>query len=175
MARSQPGVSLMTHSLTLTNQHAFLAQQRGTELARLFATLPAGQPPEGALRGKLMAVRGLDRLPRGLAGLLYRLLALPLNPWRGKRFASTQGSNLWFALGGLRFAHFSIEQRPGSDGNACHWLDYSLASNPGLLRPIRGEARQMQPGLWLCRMQWQREDGLVPVLWFTLQGDTDAH
>lgn len=165
----------MTDSLTLTNQHAFLAQQRGTELARLFATLPAGQPPEGALQGKLMAVRGLERMPRGLASLLYRLLALPINPWRGKCFSATQGSNLWFALGGLRFAHFSIDLRPGSDGNESYWLDYCLDSNPRLLRRIRGEARQMQAGLWLCRMHWQGDNGLVPVLWFTLQGDSDAH
>lgn len=165
----------MTDTLTLANQQAFLAQQRGTELARLYATLPAGPAPLGALRGQLMAIRGVDRLPRPLAGLLYRLLALPLNPWRGKYLEPHTGSNLWLAGDRLRFGHFSVTQQAGGDGYPCHWLDYNNVTNPRLLRAIRGEARQLQPGLWLCRMQWQTRDGLAALLWFTLQDANHAH
>lgn len=144
------------------------------ELAELMATLapPAGEPA-GAWHGTLMAISGLQHLPRPLRGLLSRLLDTPVNPWRGKTFAERSGSNLWLPGFGARFAHYRIERRDSPvDGQPVIWLDYDVAENPRWLRGIRGEARQLHDGVLLCRMNWQTRDGLVPLLYFTLTEQT---
>lgn len=152
----------------------FLRRFRSAELAALFYDLNAGPLPRGRLRGQLMAVTGLDFLPRSLSAVLYGLLALPLNPWRGKLFDEDHGSNLWFGLRGLRFGHYRIRQAPGADGQASVWLDYDQPENPAWLRGIRGEARELAAGRWLCRMHWQSGQQLSPLLWFTLSGAAHA-
>jgi hypothetical protein len=55
-----------------------------------------GAPPSGDLRGRCVALAGVQRLPRALrvpvARVLERLLA---TLWRGKRFEGDAGVNLW--------------------------------------------------------------------------------
>ena len=147
-----------------------LRDWRQTELAELFSSLPAGTAPRGHLEGSLFALRGTHGLPAPLKRLLAALLATPLNPWRGKAFANNSGSNQWLWLRGPGFGHFLCSEQAGPDGGSSHWLDYNVGRNPSLLRNIRGEARQLQDGAWLCRMLWQRRDGdLSTLLWFVLR------
>lgn len=147
-----------------------LSDWRDQELAKLFATLPAGSAPSGHLRGKLFALRGLGFLPRPLARAVYSLLSTPINPWRGKSFSDNQGSNHLLWLKGPALGHYRISQQNGADGQPSLWLDYNIERNPALLRRIRGEARQLRHDQWLCRMLWQTNNGQITLLWFTLQG-----
>lgn len=150
---------------------ADLLRQRQPELDDLFALLPPVTPAEadGHWQGTLMALRGLDRLPRPLARGLYRLLALPLNPWRGKSFAQAEGANRWLGLPGLAWGRFRIEATDSAvDGRPTLLLDYDVPDNPALLRGIRGEARRLGDGVLLARMNWQGRHGLQRVLYFTL-------
>lgn len=140
------------------------------ELAQLMATLaPPTAAPAGSWHGTLMAIGGLQRLPRFLRTAINLLLDTPVNPWRGKTFAADTGSNLWLPGFGARFAHYRIEHRDSPvDDQPVVWLDYDVPENPRWLRPIRGEARQLRTGQLLCRMNWQTGKGLVPLLYFTL-------
>lgn len=150
---------------------ADLLRQRQPELDQLFALLPAPTPAQadGHWHGALLAVRGLGWLPRPLAGGLYRLLALPLNPWRGKSFGDDGGANRWFTAHGAAFGRFRMQAATSAvDGQPVLLLDYDVPENPGLLRRIRGEARVLGDGLLLARMNWQGDAGLHRVLYFTL-------
>lgn len=147
-----------------------LSDWRDQELVELFATLPAGAAPSGHLRGQLFAVRGLNALPRSLCRGLYALLSTPINPWRGKSFSNNRGSNHLLWRNGPALGHYQISQQNGADGQPSLWLDYNVASNPSLLRRIRGEARHLGNGQWLCRMLWQTDHSQTTLLWFTLQG-----
>ena len=153
-----------------THAHTDLIDWHDGELAELFSTLPTGELPTGHLHGRLFAVRGLGALPRPLARLIYRLLSTPINPWRGKSFRAGQGSNHLLWLHGPALGHYRIGKQLGSDGQPSLWLDYNIDRNPSLLRHVRGEARQLRQGQWLCRMLWQNNRGQTTLLWFTLQG-----
>lgn len=153
-----------------TNAHTHLNDWRDAELAELFSTLPAGEAPSGYLHGRLFAVRGLGALPRPLARAIYKLLSTPINPWRGKSFHGDHGSNHLLWLHGPALGHYMIGKQNGMDGQPSLWLDYNVDRNPSLLRAIRGEARQLRQGQWLCRMLWQNDRGQTTLLWFILQG-----
>lgn len=150
---------------------AELLRNRQAELDALFTLLPAPDAGsvDGTWRGTLMAISGLGWLPRGVAAGLYRLLALPINPWRGKGFDHGTGANRWFRLPGAAFGDYrvSIATSP-VDGNPVAWLDYNVPENIAPLRGIRGEARVLGDNLLLCRMNWQGKAGLHRVLYFTL-------
>jgi hypothetical protein len=148
---------------------AELLRHRQQELDALFALLPAPDAVEGVWRGTLMAITGLQWLPRGVASSLYRLLALPLNPWRGKDFAGNGGANRWFGIPGTGFGAYRVRSTHSPvDGKPVMWLDYNLPANLPPLRGIRGEARELGDNLLLCRMNWQGSAGLHRVLYFTL-------
>lgn len=160
----------MANTTAGTLQWQRLQRWRGDELATLFTTLDPGPAPAGRLRGRLLAIRGTDALPGPLKGALYSVLGLALNPWRGKYFAADHGSNVWGCLNGPRFGHYSTRLCEGADGEPSLWLDYNLPGNPALLRAIRGEARQLHNGSWLCCMHWQGQQLHRAILWFTLEG-----
>lgn len=147
----------------------FLARHRQDELDALFATLPAARQGElqGRYQGTLLGIRGLGGLPAGLKALLYRLLATGLNPWRGKCFDNSTGANLW-GLGPLRGAWGQYRLEDLTD-HAVLGLDYNVDSNPALLRPILGEVRHFQAGLYLARMRYRTRRGTRTLLYFTLQ------
>jgi hypothetical protein len=150
---------------------ADLLRQRQSELDALFALLPAPTPAraEGVWHGTLMALRGLDRLPRPLVQGLYRLLAAPLNPWRGKSLGGDTGANRWFSVDGAAFGRFRIRPAQSAvDGLPVLLLDYDVPENPALLRAIRGEARRLNEITLLARMNWQGRSGVQRVLYFTL-------
>ena len=113
-----------------------LSRCRSAELAELFSTLSARPAPKGYLHGRLMAITGLNGLPRSLAQGLYLLLRLPINPWRGKSFHQGEGFNRWLTLRGPAFGAYRVEDRTGADGNPSLWLNYDVPANPALLRRI---------------------------------------
>tara|TARA_R110002073_G_scaffold84612_3_gene201558 strand:+ start:13013 stop:13501 length:489 start_codon:yes stop_codon:yes gene_type:complete len=157
----------MNHSTTYPSTRTLL-DWRHHELEELFSTLTPGDLPSGNLRGTLFGIAGLQRLPRILNRIVLILLSTPINPWRGKSFNAGHGSNLWLFLRGPRFGHYRIGANIGPDGGQSHWLDYNVDSNIAPLKPIRGEARQLASGQWLCRMLWQGKKGAGTLLWFTL-------
>ncbi len=146
-----------------------------------------GRPPssvralDGAPKGRMLAVRGLDRSP--LAGPLRRFAGSGAFVWDGKTFASTSeragtGINrvqIPWALGRQRL--FAFETRLGPslvDGRDSFILDYDLPDNPGWIRKVHDEIREVSPGLYLGPAMWK---GAAPrqattVLWFAL--DTGA-
>ena len=145
-----------------------LQSWRDQELQELFATLASAPEIGGYWTGRVFAVRGLGWLPRPLASGVYALFSTPLNPWRGKSFDHDAGSNQWIRLKGFAFGHYLIKQQAGIDGQPSLWLNYDVANNPALLRPVRGEARLLQEDVLLCRMLWQGKQDLTTLLWFTL-------
>lgn len=155
-----------------------LLRERQAELDELFALLPAPSPAEatGTWKGRLLALRGLDWLPRPLAAGLYRALALPLNPWQGKHLGEARGSNRWLRPDGIDFGHFRIRTGVSAvDGLPVLHLDYDLPENPALLRGIRGEARRLDDQRLLARMNWKGRGGLHRVLYFTLEPAGHGH
>ncbi len=150
-----------------------LARLARTDLDRLFATLPAAalDQVQGHLRGSLMGVSGIDRLPLGLRTGLYALLRTPLNVWRGKRFEGTRGVNVWgVGDGQLSFAAFTTKVALALDGSGlCVQLDYDVPENPLVLRGIVGEVRSLGPGLFLARMNYRVGSGRTCVLYFSME------
>lgn len=164
-----PSTAKPTQAQRARNQS--LGYWHANELADLFATLQSAPALMGNWYGRLFSITGFDRLPRPIAAALYTLLATPLNPWRGKSFNGTQGSNQWLRVKGLSFGSYQLSEQPGPDGKMSLWLNYDCESNPRLLRSIRGEARHLQDGQLLCRMLWHTKDQYSTLLWFTLSGD----
>ncbi len=160
---------MTTHLSLPPARPAELLRSRQHELDALFELLPVPAHADGVWRGTLMAIRGLDWLPRPVANLLYRVLALPIDPWRGKSFADGRGANRWFTLPGAAFGVYTVRVKDSPvDGKPSVWLDYNLQENLAPLRGIRGEARALGDDLLLCRMNWQGSNTLHRVLYFTL-------
>lgn len=151
------------------NQRALLFRLKQAELDSLYETLEPVRIStlNGAFRGRVMGMSGIDRLPRPLRVMLYHIFQSPLNPWRGKYFASGAGSNLWLALNGqVRFAHYVVDSDPHT---GIEFLNYNIAQNWQPLRGIRGEARQLDASTVLARMHYQTAQRSVRVLYFTLE------
>ncbi len=142
-----------------------------SELDQLFDTLPTVNMSglNGTFRGRLMGVSGVNALPRFVRGFVYLLLLTPLNPWRGKTFATGVGSNVWLSLKGqVRFAHYKVGK---DESTGIEFLNYDVDANWKPLRGIRGEARQLNGHLVLARMNYQTSRKTVRVLYFTLETD----
>jgi hypothetical protein len=136
------------------------------------AALPRLDRIAGDLRGRMLAVpalpRAITRLPRAWA----RSGAFP---WRGKSFAPKgeargEGVNrvVFDRVRLFRFETFTGPSR--HDGAPAIQLDYDHAGNPGFIRRIEDEIREVAPGLYLGQA-WLR---LSPaskkfVLWFALE------
>lgn len=152
---------------------ASLARLDRAALEALFATLPA--PPiesiRGHLRGRLLGILGFDLLPAPVRAFVSRLLWTPLNPWRTKSFEGGRGANWWgVGQGRIAFARYRVEAREALDGTGpVLALDYDIPENLAPLRPIRGEARALGPGLYLARMTYGRDPRPRCLLYFTLE------
>lgn len=145
------------------------------ELERLYASasVPEIEDVAGALRGRLLAVRGL---PAAIARPLRRWASSSRFPWRGKTFrpidpARGRGKNRVvsdrFEL--YPFVTFIGKSNAG-DFDALH-LDYDLPENPFFIRPIRDEIRELSPGLWLGQAYLALSSGMRLVLYFGLSRD----
>lgn len=167
-----------SHSASLYQAHvSSLLDHSQSEFNELFSTLPAPKLGElnGCYKGSLLAIIGLNWLPRFFRTLLYRTLQTFLNPWAGKRFDDKEGANYWFTQSGKScFGYYKIEDdQKGADGLPLTLLSYDVDKNLGILRPVRGEVRKINDGLFLARMLYKTSNKMVQILYFTLEKNDD--
>jgi hypothetical protein len=129
---------------------------------------------DGALVGRMLAVRGL---PGALAAGLRRWAGSRSFLWEGKTFAAASkahgvGHNRVFvprALGRQNLFPFETAFGPSAiDGKPTLILDYDLDVNPGYIRHVHDEIREVTPGLFLGPAMWKTARDKVLVLWFAL-------
>lgn len=152
-----------------------------SSFAELEAMYRAGTVPstlrevDGALQGRMLAVRHLDRGP--LASALRRLAASRSFVWAGKTFRAHgpdagRGINrvvLPALLGRPELFPFATAVGPSLlDARDTIVLDYDQPENPPYIRRIRDELRRVAPGLFLGPAMWQAEGSTTTVLWFAL-------
>lgn len=156
-----------------------LAQLDVDALGPIYAagTVPASLAVlDGHPRGRMLAVRALDH--GGVARALRGFSGAAAFPWGGKSFASrtaTEGTGINRVHLGGRHQLFPFHTRfaPSQvDGRSTIVLDYDLPDNPGLIRKIHDEIREVSPGLFLGPAMWKTQGAPAFVLWFAL--DTRA-
>jgi hypothetical protein len=125
----------------------------------------------------MLAVRTLDR---GVAGRLLRSIASATSfPWGGKSFTGDgergAGANRVHLFGRHQlFPFHTIVQSSVVDGGPCVALDYDLPDNPGVIRSIHDEIREIDAGLYLGPAMWKTPAGPRLVLWFALDTRVQA-
>jgi hypothetical protein len=152
----------------------------GRSLEELEALYRAAASPasmrvaDGDLVGRMLAVRGV---PPAIAAPLRRWAAAPSFVWEGKTFRATSdahgiGHNRVNVPGLLgRQSLFPFATRLGAsllDGAPALILDYDLDVNPGYIRRIHDEIREIAPGLFLGPAMWKTAGEPALVLWFAL-------
>ena len=146
-----------------------LAAMQPDDLAALYrrAVTPSVPALDGDLVGRMLAV---PVLPRWMFGLLRRFAAWTLFPWRGKSFRSRdpgKGDGINRVFGDskprrwFRFETFVAPSRAGSFD--AFQLDYDNPDNPGLIRAIKDEVREVAPGLYLglAYLMWRKQPRLI--------------
>lgn len=146
-----------------------LAALEPAALADLYrsAVTPTLAALDGDLVGRMLAV---PVLPRWMFGLLRRFAAWTSFPWRGKSFTSRDavtgdGINRVFSDRNprrwFRFQTFLAPSRAGAFD--AFQLDYDNPDNPGLIRAIKDEVRQVAPGLYLglAFLTWRKRPRLI--------------
>jgi len=142
------------------------------ELRHLYerASVPRLESVSGALRGRMLAVRGL---PTAIAKPVKRWASSGLFPWRGKTFrpkTAERGAGINRVVS-ERFELYPfvtfIGKSHAGDFDALH-LDYDLPENPFFIRPIRDEIRELSPGLWLGQAYLALASGTHLALYFGL-------
>jgi hypothetical protein len=129
---------------------------------------------DGALRGRMLAVRGL---PDAIGGPLRRWAASSEFVWEGKTFAASSATR---GVGHNRVAIprvlgrqnlFPFETSFGAsaiDGKPTLILDYDLDVNPVYIRHVHDEIREVEPGLFLGPAMWKTDRAKALVLYFAL-------
>lgn len=139
--------------------------------ARVSSSMSAA---DGELPGRMLAVRGL---PGPIARPLARWAGSRSFLWEGKTFRATSdragvGHNRVVArsvLGRQNLFPFATLFGPSAiDGAPALILDYDLADNPGYIRRIHDEVREVEPGLFLGPAMWKSSDSRTLVLYFAL-------
>ena len=129
---------------------------------------------DGALVGRMLAMRGL---PSPLARAVRRWAGSHSFVWEGKTFEAASethgvGHNrvrVPGVLGRQNLFPFETSFAPSAiDGKPTLVLDYDLDVNPGYIRRIHDEIREVSPGLFLGPAMWKRGRDKVLVLWFAL-------
>ncbi|HGG56454.1 MAG TPA: hypothetical protein ENK31_01525 [Nannocystis exedens] len=151
------------------------------ELGQLYAR--GGVPDslevlDGSPQGRMLAIAGTGR--GMLAKGLRRVAASSGFPWGGKSFSSSSpregrginrvrlgGRHLLFPFQ-TEFCASRIDDRPTIR------LDYDLDDNPGIIRRIHDEIREIQPGLFLGPAMWKSREKVTFVLWFALDTHIQA-
>jgi len=155
----------------LDAEHLDALYARGTAPASVGAL-------EGHPRGRMLAVRALDHgVP---ARIVRRLAAARAFPWGGKSFHGSgtagTGANRVHLFGRHQLFPFLTSVEPSAlDGRPCVALDYDLLDNPGVIRSIRDEVREVDAGLFLGPAMWKTAGGPRLVLWFALDTRAQAH
>lgn len=154
-----------------------LAHKTSEELDALYRAATASttmHAADGALVGRMLAVRGL---PGAVAKPLRNWAASRSFLWEGKTFQASNdttgvGHNRIFVPG--LFGHqnlfpFDTAFGPSAiDGKPTLILDYDLDVNPGYIRHVHDEIREVAPGLFLGPAMWKRGNDKTLVLWFAL-------
>jgi len=129
---------------------------------------------DGALRGRMLAIRGA---PSPIARRIARWAASPAFVWEGKTFQASNdrvgvGLNrvrVNGVLGRQDLFHFTTSFGPSAiDGAPSLILDYDLDRNPDYIRHVHDEIREVEPGLFLGPAMWKRGAAKTLVLWFAL-------
>lgn len=135
-------------------------------------------PPDLAIldnkpKGRMLAVRGLDKTP--LSSLLKLVSKLPVFPWDGKTLTaddaqSGQGINRIQLGKSMDWFRFATRVEPSViDGRDTIVLDYEQPGNPWFIRKIHDELREVSPGIFVGPAMWKRsESDPANVLWFAL-------
>lgn len=155
-----------------------LAQRTSDELDALYRAATVSQTmhaADGALVGRMLAVRGV---PGPIANPLRRWAASRSFVWEGKTFSASSdtkgvGHNRVFipnVFGRQNLFPFDTLFGPSAiDGKPTLILDYDLDVNPGYIRHIHDEIREVSPGLFLGPAMWKgARDKKTLVLWFAL-------
>lgn len=154
-----------------------LSRKTSAELDALYRTASVSKTmhaADGALVGRMLAVRGV---PGPIAQPLRRWAASRSFVWEGKTFQASSdtrgnGHNRVFIPG--VFGHqnlfpFATSFGPSAiDGKPTLILDYDLDVNPGYIRRIHDEIREVAEGLFLGPAMWKSGTDKTLVLWFAL-------
>ena len=156
-----------------------LAARSPEELEALYraaAAPKALRAADGPLTGRMLVVRGL---PPALALPLRRWAAAPSFVWEGKTFQASSDTHgvghnrvhVPGVLGRQNLFPFATSFGPSAlDGDPTLILDYDLDVNPGYIRRIHDEIREVSPGVFLGPAMWKTGREKVLVLWFALDG-----
>ena len=143
------------------------------ELETLYrsATTPRLPDVAGDLRGRMLAWSMLSTRPR-LAGALRAFASARSFPWCGKSFTPGaqrgEGINRIFSDRARLFRfETSIAKSRAGDFDALQ-LDYDLPGNPSIIRRIKEEIRELEPGLWLGQAYLQTPSRDLLWLYFGL-------
>jgi len=151
-----------------------LLERPCSDLERLYkdARAPRLGDVAGDLRGRMLAWPSLQARP-GVANAIRAFAGSKAFPWRGKSFnpkgeISGEGINrvLSDRLRLFRFETFIGPSKAG-DFDALQ-LDYDLPSNPPVIRSIKDEIRELEPGLWLGQAYLKTRTRNILWLYFAL-------
>ena len=150
-----------------------LSNLDATELGALYrsASTPRIIDLEGDLEGRmLVSPRGGDRL----AEAMRRLARWRHFPWRGKSFRPRdeqhgEGCNRVFTDRNRWFRFETTLGRSRAGDFDALLLDYDLPENPFLVRKIKDEIRQLEPGLFLGQAYVVSRDRPTLALYFALR------
>ncbi len=153
-----------------------LGRMSSKELDALYRASPAPltlSELNGKPKGRMLAI--VPPLDRGMGfGLLERFSASSAFPWDGKSFEAAErashgsGVNRAVLLGDIfRFVTFIAPSVV--DGRPALILDYDQPDNPGFIRKIHDELRQVGPNLYLGPAMWKSAAGPKLVLHFAIQ------
>ena len=129
---------------------------------------------DGALVGRMLAIRSMPSL---IGKRIRRWAASSSFLWEGKTFqasSDTRGVGHNRVFGGGVLGHqnlFPFETAFGPsaiDGKPTLILDYDLDVNPGYIRHVHDEIREVQPGLFLGPAMWKTANNKTLVLYFAL-------
>jgi hypothetical protein len=145
-----------------------------SDLERLYggARAPRLGDVAGDLRGRMLAWPSLESRPT-VAAAIRAFAGSKGFPWRGKSFnpkgeISGEGINRVISdrLRLFRFETFIGPSKAG-DFDALQ-LDYDLPTNPPVIRSIKDEIRELEPGLWLGQAYLKTKTRNILWLYFAL-------
>jgi hypothetical protein len=157
-----------------------LARLDSDELGRLYANGKVKDVGalEGRPTGRMLAVRGLSK-KSGVAKTIRRFAGSRGFPWGGKSFSGQglagNGVNRVHLGGRHTLFNFLTQVTPSVvDGTPCIALDYDLPDNPGFIRKIHDEVREVDEGLFLGPAMFKGQGTPALVLWFALDTKIQA-
>lgn len=177
MQTTQTESTMSTAQRTSLHTLDTLAQRTSEELDALYRAAPVSttmHAADGQLVGRMLAVRGI---PPGFRAPLQRWAASPSFLWEGKTFQATSdtrgtGHNRVYVpsvFGRQNLFPFDTSFGPSAiDGKPTLILDYDLDVNPGYIRRIHDEIREVARGLFLGPAMWKGRKRKTLVLWFAL-------